>query len=82
MKMDDLHHFKTELILRGYSSNTIKTYLGELRVFLNAIGPQNIERFDEEKLRSYLLHCHVDLKLSEATIHSRINALKFYFNNR
>ncbi len=32
-----------------------------------------------EQLRSYLLHCTNDLHLSEATLHSRLNAIKFYF---
>jgi integrase/recombinase XerD len=32
-----------------------------------------------EQLRGYLLYCTVQLKLSEATLHSRLNAIKFYF---
>jgi integrase/recombinase XerD len=34
---------------------------------------------EPEVLRTYLLHCVNDLKLSENTLHSRINACKFYF---
>lgn len=34
---------------------------------------------EPDRLRQYLLHCTNDLKLSESTLHSRINACKFYF---
>ncbi len=34
---------------------------------------------DSERLRSYFLYCINTLKLSENTLHSRINAVKFYF---
>src|SRR5690606_34178371 len=32
-----------------------------------------------ERVRSYFLYCINTLKLSETSIHSRMNALKFYF---
>ncbi|HMN33633.1 MAG TPA: tyrosine-type recombinase/integrase, partial [Chitinophagaceae bacterium] len=32
-----------------------------------------------ERLQSYFLYCHNELKLSENQIHSRMNAIKFYF---
>lgn len=34
---------------------------------------------DTERIKDYLIHCRVVLNLSEATIHSRMNALKFYY---
>jgi site-specific recombinase XerD len=33
----------------------------------------------EERLRSYFLYCINELKLSENTLHSRMNAVKFYY---
>ena len=38
-----------------------------------------VENCDAKKLRSYFLYCINELKLTEATMHSRINAIKFYF---
>lgn len=79
--MDELRKLEIELTLGGYSINTIKTYLGEIRIFLRSVDNQTIDAFNEAKLKAYLMHCLVNLKLSEATIHSRINALKFYFKH-
>lgn len=43
--------------------------------------PKNtgINSLDTERLRKYFVYCHETLKLSENTIHSRMNAIKFYF---
>ena len=68
-----------ELILKGYSNKTISTYLNEMKSFLKLIKHHDADSFDEEKLRAYFLYCHRVLLLSEATIHSKINALKFYY---
>jgi integrase len=37
-----------------------------------------VDTLDRERLRAYFLYCANDLKLSENTLHSRINAVKFY----
>lgn len=76
---DVLPAVEQELILRGYSGSTRKTYLNELRVFLCAIRSHAAESFTPQRLRDYLQYCLETLKLSENTLHSRINALKFYY---
>jgi integrase/recombinase XerD len=70
---------KQELVLRAYSSSTIKTYINEVRVFLGTIGGHPAVNFTTQQLRNYLQYCFEQLKLSENTLHSRINALKFYY---
>lgn len=70
---------KQQLILRGYSQSTIKTYTNELHVFLSTIGDHAAENFTPQRLRDYLQYCHEKLRLSEHTLHSRMNALKFYY---
>ncbi len=70
---------KQELVLRAYSSSTIKTYINEVRVFLGAIGSHPAATYTVQQLRDYLQYCFEHLKLSENTLHSRINALKFYY---
>lgn len=74
-----LPYLKQELLLRGYSPSTIKTYMNEMRVFLIAIGNHPAAEYTPQQLRDYLQYCYETLKLSENTLHSRINALKFYF---
>ena len=40
---------------------------------------EDISGFDAMQIRSYLLYCLKKLRLSENTLHSRINAIKFYY---
>jgi len=68
-----------QLKLKGYSENTIKTYQNEFAQFLIALKNNPVDNCDAQKIRSYMLYCYERLKLSENTLHSRLNALKFYF---
>lgn len=70
---------KIQLVLKGYSESTIKTYLVEMSSFLALIKTHNADDFDADRIKAYLFYCHTVLMLTEATIHSRINALKFYY---
>lgn len=77
--LDTLQKYKRELVLKGYSSNTVRTYCNEFRQFLTAIKDHPPESFSPTRLKDYFFYCHQRLKLSENTIHSRINAVKFYY---
>jgi integrase/recombinase XerD len=70
---------KQQLVLKGYSPSTIKTYLNEMAVFLKAIKQHPADEFGTDRIKKYLQYCFEKLKLSENTIHSRLNALKFYY---
>lgn len=74
-----LKRYKDTLVLKGYSPKTIQTYTNEFASLLVILGEKSVESMDGEKLRAYFLYCINTLKLSENTIHSRMNALKFYF---
>ena len=76
---ESLKKFKTTLILKAYSQSTIKTYCNEFNIFLQTLGRVVSQTITAERLKDYLLYCHVKLKLSENTIHSRMNALKFFY---
>jgi integrase/recombinase XerD len=76
---ESLIRFVETLQLKGYSPNTLRTYRNEFCHFLAAIKGLHAEAVDSEKIRSYLLYCINHLKNSEQTIHSRLNALKFYY---
>ena len=67
------------LHLKGYSPNTVTTYRNEFAQLLLLLGELPVDSLTPEQLRSYMLHCTTKLKLSEATLHSRLNAIKFYF---
>jgi site-specific recombinase XerD len=67
------------LQLKAYSESTIKTYRNEFAQLLYILKDKKVEDLDAERLRSYFLYCINTLKLSENTLHSRMNAVKFYF---
>ena len=74
-----LNNLVSQLQLKAYSANTIKTYKGEFAVFLSSIKSRDAESITPEELKRYMLYCVNTLKLSENAIHSRLNALKFYY---
>ncbi|CAN5817018.1 hypothetical protein BH11BAC3_BH11BAC3_44530 [soil metagenome] len=70
---------KERLILRALSPNTIKTYLGEMSQLLQVLGNKKADDLTPDRLKKYLVYCFEVLKDSENTLLSRINALKFYY---
>ncbi len=76
---DVLQNMAQLLQLKSYSPNTQRTYLNEMLQFLKAIKHRPADEFTTGRLKDYLAYCHHTLKLSENTIHSRMNAIKFYY---
>lgn len=70
---------RDHLILKAYSKSTIKTYLNEMHQFLYRLGNIPADDLQLAHLKKYLVFCFEKLKLSENTLHSRINAIKFYY---
>ncbi len=79
INLESLQQFEREIVLKGYSQSTYRTYVNEFRQFLVAIKNNPAEEFTPERLKDYLQYCFEKLHLSENTLHSRINALKFYY---
>ncbi len=74
-----LTRYIDQLRLKAYSESTIKTYAVEFAQWLYILNDFSVLETNHEQLRSYMLYCIKDLKLSENQIHSRLNALKFYY---
>ena len=72
-------NFQNQLILKGFSPNTLRVYSIEFAQLLYILKGFKVEELSKEKLQSYFLYCIKELKLSENQIHSRMNAIKFYF---
>ncbi len=68
-----------ELQLKAYSPNTIKTYQNEFAQLLYLLRDNPVHDLTAHKIRSYFLYCIKELKMTEALLHSRFNAIKFYF---
>jgi integrase/recombinase XerD len=71
--------FQEQLILKGYSPNTIRTYTLEFAQLLYVLKSFCVDDLQPDRLRSYFLFCIQKLNMSENHLHSRINAIKFYF---
>ncbi len=71
--------FEQQLQLKAYSINTIRTYKTEVNIFLQLLGNTNAANLTIEDLRRYIHYCINKLQLTENTIHSRLNALKFLY---
>jgi len=74
-----LQQFKRQLNLKAYSPSTIKTYTNEFTQFLNTIKDNPAKEFTVSRLKDYFQYCYTTLQLSENTMHSKINALKFFY---
>jgi integrase/recombinase XerD len=67
------------LKLKAYSASTIRTYLGEMKHLLGLLKDIPADELKAEHLKRYLLFCYEKLHVTENTLHSRMNALKYYF---
>ncbi len=74
-----LPKMEQHLKLKAYSTSTIKTYLGEMMQLLKILKTIPADELTAEHLKRYLVHCYEKLELTENTLHSRINAMKYYY---
>lgn len=83
-KIDPVNHsqmnryFET-LRLKGYSEHTIRTYCTEFAQWLYYLKNYSILNTTPEDLRVYIFQCITNDNMSENQVHSRLNALKFYY---
>jgi integrase/recombinase XerD len=75
---EQLQLFCDKLVLKGYSSSTLKTYRNEFIQLLAVLKDKAVCNLEPSQLIRYMLYCTNTLKLSENTLHSRLNAIKFY----
>ncbi len=74
-----LNEFVEKLELKGYSESTIRTYKNEFSALLQLLKTRLVDSLTAAEVKRYILYCIHILRLSENTIHSRLNALKFYY---
>jgi integrase/recombinase XerD len=71
--------YRNCLTLKAYSASTVRTYCNEFNAFLQTLKSKPVMELTPQELQRYILYCINQLKLSENTVHSRMNALKFYY---
>jgi len=67
------------LKLKAYSPSTIRTYVNELTQLLTLLNAIPADDLTANHLKRYLVYCYEKMGLKENTLHSRINAMKFYY---
>lgn len=77
--MQQLEAFVKVLQLKGYSTSTIRTYKNEFIALLQVLKLKDVSTLTTDEIKRYILYCINILQLSTNTIHSRLNAIKFYF---
>lgn len=70
---------KQHLKLKAYSASTCKTYLNEMSQLLLTLKSIPADELTVAHLKRYFVYCFEKLGLKENTLHSRINSLKFYY---
>ncbi len=75
---EELNKFLLQLSLKAYSASTIRTYRNEFTQLLHALNNVKVQSLQPHQLQRYLLYC-ISKGLKENSVHSRLNALKFYY---
>jgi len=68
-----------QLQLKAYSPSTIKTYRNEFMQLLQLLKTKPVDDLQADDIKRYLVYAMQKEGISENTAHSRLNALKFYF---
>jgi site-specific recombinase XerD len=74
-----LPNMQQHLQLKAYSASTTRTYTNEMAQLLYTLKSTPADTLSIQRLKDYLQYCYTTLQLSENTLHSRMNALKFYY---
>ncbi len=74
-----LESFVQRLQLKAYSKSTITTYRNEFIQLLKLLKHKPVDALSVDDLKRYMSYVLVKERISENTAHSRLNALKFYF---
>ncbi|MBK8521449.1 MAG: tyrosine-type recombinase/integrase [Chitinophagaceae bacterium] len=74
-----LQNFIEVLLLKSYSASIIKTYRNEFMQLLQLLKHKPVDSLTVADLKRYMVFAMENQGISENTAHSRLNALKFYF---
>ncbi len=79
VNLNALAAFTQQLKLKAYSASTIRTYKSEFSQLLKMLGNTSVDKLTQDDLKRYMVYAMEKDGISENTAHSRLNALKFYF---
>lgn len=73
-----LSNLAQELIIRGFSRRTIKSYLSHNQKFLDFVG-KSAREVNSQDIKDYLLYLRCKKSYSNTSLNNAISALKFYY---
>ncbi len=79
INQNEFQNFIDQLLLKAYSNNTLRTYLTEFAHLLKLLKSYSVKELSPERLKDYFLYCIKKEQIKENHLSSRINAIKFYF---
>jgi site-specific recombinase XerD len=74
-----MEQFIQQLKLKAYSPSTIRTYRNEFLQLLQLLKHKPVNKLTPNDIKRYMVYAMEKEGISENTAHSRLNALKFYF---
>ena len=74
-----LRMIEQKLHLKGYSENTVKTYLQQFKDFQKFYYDSDVTDLTEIEIRNYLLYLVEKKKVSKSYQNQAINAIKFFY---
>ncbi len=77
--LEALEKFIQKLLLKAYSPSTIRTYRNEFLQLLQLLKTKPVNNLTTEDIKRYMVYAMQKEGITENTAHSRLNALKFYF---
>ena len=77
--LEELRKFVEQLQLKAYSVSTVRTYRSEFLQLLLLLKKKPVHDLTPDDLRRYMIYAMEKQGITENTAHSRLNALKFYF---
>lgn len=78
--LESLQKFVEQLKLKAYSPSTIKTYRNEFLQLLQLLKKKPVNDLTTDELRRYFIYCFEKLRLTENTLHSRIDGKEVSFH--
>ncbi|MFT3911401.1 MAG: phage integrase N-terminal SAM-like domain-containing protein [Ferruginibacter sp.] len=76
-----LQQYMQLLAIKAYSPKTIRTYKNEFLQYLKKLDHIAASSLNAVHVKRYMEYCAITEQLSENTLHSRLNAIKFYYEN-
>jgi site-specific recombinase XerD len=74
-----LKRYTEQLKLNAYSPSTLRTYTQEFMQLLRLLNQTPVYELQPDHIRRYMVYAMETEGIKENTAHSRLNALKFYF---